>query len=197
LSGEQAGKGVAGGGDLVFGDCVAGGPVATCAEGQYGLYHPPTWTPDKVAAWNACISRIVSQAGAWGMQARRLRDGMSLTGSQGTYVWGATDRLLPSRELVFVVESVPMVTRFDLADVAPSVLHVWALVGGLWAPRGDLPIAGRPTITSVAAEGDIGVGSFTGLAMLDLTDLDDDGLAELGLVSGERVEWDGSSFVMR
>jgi len=188
VSGEDA---------VMFDYFVASGPVDTCLDEQYALYLPPTWTPDKVAAWNACISRIVGQTGTWGMQVRRLRDGTSLTGSQGTYVWGATDRLLPSRELVFVVESVPTTTRFDLTDVAPSALHVWALVGGLWVPRGGFPTPGRPAITGAPAGGDVGVGSFTGLATLDLSEGDGDGLAELRLSTGERVEWDGAAFVVR
>jgi hypothetical protein len=32
---------------------------------------------------------------------------------------------------------------------------------------------------------------------LELTDVDGDGLAELGLAGGERVGWDGRAFVVR
>ncbi|MBX7193925.1 MAG: hypothetical protein K1X94_17865 [Sandaracinaceae bacterium] len=188
VSGEDA---------VMFDYFVASGPVDTCLDEQYALYLPPTWTPEKVAAWNACISQIVGQTGTWGMQVRRLSDGASVTGSLNTYVWGATDRLLPSGELVYVVESMPSGARFDVADVAPSALHVWALVDGLWSARGDLPIAGRPRVVSVAAEGDVGVGSFSMPTALELTDVDGDGLAELGLAGGERVGWDGRAFVVR
>lgn len=188
VSGEEA---------VMFDYFVASGPVDTCLDEQYALYLPPTWTPEKVAAWNACIAQIVGQTGTWGMQVRRLSDGASLTGSLNTYVWGATERLLPSGELVYVVESMPSGARFDVADVPASALHVWALVDGLWSPRGDLPIAGRPRILSVPAEGDVGVGSFSMPTALDLTDTDGDGLAELALTSGERVAWDGTAFVVR
>jgi hypothetical protein len=41
-----------------------------------------------------------------------------------------------------------------------------------------------------------GVGSFADPTALDLTDVDGDGLAELALVSGARVEWNGSAFVV-
>ncbi|MBN8612042.1 MAG: hypothetical protein J0L92_15720 [Deltaproteobacteria bacterium] len=181
---------------VMFDSFVASGTVDTCLDEQYALYLPPTWTPEKTAAWNACISRIVSQPGTWGMQVRRVRDGMSLTGSLNTYVWGATDRLLPSRELVFVVESMPSGARFDVSDVPASAMHVWALVDGLWAARGDLPIVGRPRILTTPASGDVGVGSFADPTALDLTDVDGDGLSELALASGARVEWSGSAFVV-
>lgn len=182
---------------VMFDYFVASGPVDSCLDEQYALYLPPTWTPEKVTAWNACISQIVGQTGTWGMQVRRLSDGASVTGSLNTYVWGASDRLLPSGELVYVVESMPSGARFDVADVPASAMHVWALVDGLWSPRGDLPIAGRPRILSVPAEGDVGVGSFSMPTALDLSDLDDDGLVELALTSGERLEWNGTAFVVR
>ena len=181
---------------VMFDYFLASGTVDTCLDEQYALYLPPTWTPEKTAAWNACISRIVSQPGTWGMQVRRVRDGASLTGSLGTYVWGATDRLLPSRELVFVVESMPSGARFDVSDVPASAMHVWALVDGLWAARGDLPIVGRPRILTTPASGDVGVGSFADPTALDLTDVDGDGLAELALATGERIEWNGTAFVI-
>jgi hypothetical protein len=53
------------------------------------------------------------------MQARRVSDGTSITGGQRVYVWGRTDRLLPSGEIVYLTERLPERTRFDLADVAP------------------------------------------------------------------------------
>ena len=40
------------------------------------------------------------------------------------------------------------------------------------------------------------MGSFTALMDLDLSDRDGDGLAELALESGERVEWNGTAFVV-
>lgn len=176
---------------VIFDYFEADAPADTCLHEQYQLYLPPAWTEEKARIWNECFARNVGSIGVWGMQARRVTDGSSITGSQRTYVWGRTDRLLPSREIVYLVESLPERTRFDLADVAPTPLQVYALVGGLWTPRGTMPVAGRPVLAQIPAEGPTGVGSFTALAELDLADRDGDGLAEVRIAGPTGDAWIG------
>jgi hypothetical protein len=172
-------------------------PYDTCLVQQYDLYLPPAWTDEKARVWYECFNRNVASMGRWGMQARRVGDGASVTGSQDTYVWGRSDRLLPGGEILYLVEVLPSRVRFDLADVPPSALRVYALVAGLWTERGVFPVAGRPALRSVMPEGAIGVGSFTGLAELDALDLDGDGLDEIALTDGTRIGASGTTFVVK
>jgi hypothetical protein len=178
---------------VIFDYFVADAPVDSCLDEQYQLYLPPAWTEEKARIWYECFGSNVGSIGIWGMQARRVSDGASITGSQRTYVWGRSDRLLPGGEIVYLVETLPERTRFDLADVVPTPLAVNALVAGLWTGRGTFPIAARPVIAHVPAEGATGVGSNTALAELDLADRDGDGLAEVHLEGDVWVGWDAAA----
>ncbi len=177
---------------VMFDYFAADAPVDPCLVEQYRLYVGP-YDMAEWDAWYACFGRNIAQTGIWGMQARRVSDGSSITGSQGTYVWAQTDRMLPSGEIVYLVESVPMHSRFDLAGVAPTRLAVSALVSGLWAARGTFPVAGRPRIASIPAEGPTGVGSFTPLAVLTTDDRDHDGLADVQLDDGTWIGWNATT----
>lgn len=165
-------------------------PIDMCVDEQYQLYIPPTWTPEKADAWYDCAAVNVASPGRWGMQVRRVSDGASVTGSQDTYVWGWSDAVHPGGERVYLVEVLPSSVRFDLVDAPATAMMVWALPGdGLWSPRGQLPVAGRPMIASVPAEGSRGVGSYTALAELVLEDRDGDGLQDVQLADGSWAGW--------
>ena len=174
-------------------------PIDTCLWEQYQLYLPPTWTQEKADAWYTCFAQNVGAPGVWGMQAWREADGVGLTGSQQTYVWGASDQLLPSGEIVYLVEMLPAVAPFDLSGVALSELKVFALIGGLWADRGTFPVAGRPQLRSVPAAGPRGVGSYTSYAELTLADVDGDGNADVEIEAAQWVGYDEAteSFVAK
>jgi len=183
---------------VIFDYFAADAPVDTCLDEQYRLYLGP-YDMVEWDTWYACFAANVAQTGIWGMQARRVSDGGSITGSQQTYVWARSDRLLATGEIVYLVESLPARTRFDLADVAPTALNVYALVAGLWVGRGVFPVAGRPRIASVPAEGATGVGSYSGLAVPTTADRDRDGLDDVELDDGTWVGWDvaTSAFVVK
>jgi hypothetical protein len=175
-------------------------PIDMCVDEQYQLYIPPTWTQEKADAWYDCVAVNVASPGRWGMQVRRLTDGASVTGSQDTYVWGWSDAVHPGGERVYLVEVLPSSVRFDLVDAPVTAIMVWALPGdGLWSPRGQLPVAGRPMIASVPAEDHRGVGSYTGLAELVLEDRDGDGLEDVQLADGSWAGWsdDAGAYVVK
>jgi hypothetical protein len=172
-------------------------PVNRCLVEQYQLYLPPTWTTEKQNAWNACLATNLAARGMWGMQVLRESDGVGLTGSLNTYVWGATDRLLPSGEWAYLVEWINEATvAFDLSDHTPGALWVGTLVGGLWQDQGSFPVVGRPRLRSVAAGGARGVGAFSSFAELTLADVDGDGVDEVQLEDGTWIGFEGGAFVV-
>lgn len=172
-------------------------PVDDCVWEQYQLYLEPTWTDEKADAWYGCFGQNVGAMGKWGMQVYRRSDGLPLTGSLETYVWGWSDALLPSGERVYLVEYLAGEGRFDLTDRAATAMNVWALVDGLWTARGVFPVAGRPALGWESARGATGVGSYTALAQLVTSDADGDGLVDVQLEDGTLVGWDGSAFAVR
>ena len=91
---------------------------------------------------------------------------------------------------MYLVEQFPGAVLFDLSDRAPSALKVWALVGGSWSARGELPIAARPRIAHEPGGGPRGMGSGTYFAELTLRDIDGDGLADVQLDDGQWVGFD-------
>jgi hypothetical protein len=164
-------------------------PVDLCLNEQWALYQAPTWTDAKADTWYGCFAKNVASMGVWGMQLFRESDGLSLTGGLHHYVWGWSDQLLPSGEVLYLLELLPGSGRFDLADRSPSTLAVYALVEGLWTPRGTFPVVGRPLLQNVPATGNLGTGSFTYISELTLADSDEDGLMEVQLKDGSWVEF--------
>lgn len=142
-------------------------PIDLCLHEQFALYQPPTWTPEKADAWYGCFAKNRTAPGLWGMQVLDERTGTGLTGSQGTYVWGWSDELLPG-ERVYLVEYLAGPGAWDLSDRAPSALQVNALAGGVWQARGAFPVVGRPKLRVVAPQGPLGAGSSTYIAELTL-----------------------------
>ncbi|MBK9758083.1 MAG: hypothetical protein IPO88_32130 [Nannocystis sp.] len=135
-------------------------PIDLCLVEQFALYQPPTWTDEKADAWYSCFAKNRTAPGVWGMQVVDERTGLGLTGSQGTYVWGWSDLLLPG-ERVYLVEYLAGPGAFDLSDRPLTPLKVHALSQGLWQARGEFPIAGRPKLQMVDPAGPRGVGSYT------------------------------------
>jgi hypothetical protein len=168
-------------------------PVDLCLEEQWDLYQDTAWTDEKTDTWYTCFAENVASMGVWGMQVFRESDGVVLTGGQYHYVWGWTDRLLPSGEIVYLVEILPESGRFDLADRSTSTLEVYALVDGMWSSRGTFPVEGRPLLERSSPTDDLGSGDFTTIAELTLADSDGDGLVEVQLEDGSWVEWSASA----
>jgi len=161
--------------------------VDRCLEEQYQLYLEPTWTEDKTEAWYSCFGENVGAVGVWGMKLIRESDGITLTGSMDTYIWGWTDQLLPSGDITYLMEFVPEAGRFDLSDREPSRLYVKTLHAGHWQHSGRFPVEGRPEILQVAPDGPIGAGSYTYLSELALHDVDSDGLMDVLMADGNYV----------
>jgi hypothetical protein len=175
-------------------------PLASkCKNEQYQLYMEPTWTQAKRDVWEACALRHAATKGHWSMKVLRESDGTVLTGSADTYVWGWSSSLVSSREILYLVDILPDPVRFDIKDdagvrIAPSELHVSALVDGRWADRGALPVAGRPVLVDVPKTGALGTGDFYGVKALSLADLDHDGLEEVAISTASGgVVWIGWS----
>lgn len=177
----------------VFNYFASDAPVDRCLLEQYQLYLPPTWTQQKSDAWYGCLAKNLAVTGVWGQMVLGASDGQGLTGSQQTYVWGMSTALLPGGEPLYLVETLPAKTPYDLRKHPASALAVRALVSALWSTRGTFPVAGRPRIVSEAAHGSRGVGSYTGFAELSLRDLDGDGLMEVELEDGRWVGYDAAS----
>jgi len=168
-------------------------PVKTCLKEQYQLYLEPRWTPEKQQAWHACIAGNLQAPGMWNMRVLRERDGMPLADSSNVYVWGASRELVPSGEMVYLVESLPgKSVPFDLRELPPGSMLVRALSNGAWSERGAIPIAGRPRIRAVQGSGSRGYGSYTYFAELTLEDIDGDGLKDLQLADGMWVGYSSS-----
>lgn len=142
-------------------------PIDLCLHEQFDLYQPPTWTDAKADAWYSCFAKNRTAPGVWGMQVVDERTGAGLTGSQGTYVWGWTDELLPG-ERTYLVEYLAGPGAFDLSDRPLTPLRVHTLSQGLWQPRGEFPLAGRPKLRMQDPQGPRGVGSYTAYAELTL-----------------------------
>lgn len=168
-------------------------PIDLCLVEQYALYQPPTWTQEKADAWYGCFAKNRTAPGVWGMQVLDERTGTGLTGSQGTYVWGWSDELLPG-ERVYLVEYLAGPGAFDLSDRAASPLQVHVLAGGLWGSRGSFPVAGRPKIVAGAPRGALGVGSYTSLSQLTLHPGEPPGVE---LEDGSIVARSGDGWVLR
>lgn len=179
---------------LVFNTFDQSAPIDPCVDEQYQLYLPPTWTDEKADAWYGCFAKNVTSPGTWGMQVLRESDGLPLTGSQGTYVWGMGMAIAPCADVTYLVEYLPTTTAFDLSDAPPSTIQVQALTGGLWTSKGTFPVAGRPALRFESASGARGVGSYTAFAELVTMDRDGDGLLEVQLESGTWVGWSGQDF---
>ena len=113
---------------------------------------------ESAAAWRQWHARTVARA-------RRWRDSAAGAGRAGKY------RSRPRStggEVLYLVESLPPKTLWDLSDVAPTALQVQALTNGLWQARGTFPVAGRPKLTMAAPAGPRGAGSYTAFAELTL-----------------------------
>ena len=129
----------------------------------------------KADAWYSCFAKNRTAPGVWGMQVVDERIGTGLTGSQGTYVWGWSDELIPG-ERIYLVEYLAGPGAFDLSDRPLTPLRAHTLAQGLWQPRGELPVAGRPKLRMTDPQGPRGVGSYTAYAELTLHAGDPPGL---------------------
>lgn len=171
--------------------------VSRCKNEEYQAILDPT--PAKQSVMFACFAGHAATKGAWGMKVIRESDGASLTGSQGTYVWGWSTALKTGGETLYLVESLPGVVRFNLKDdagnrLAPTQLRVYALVNGFWSDRGTLPVAGRPVLLDAPKTGSLGTGDFYGVKTLSLADRDSDGLMDVAVQAADgSIAWIGWS----
>jgi hypothetical protein len=170
-----------------------------CKDEQYQLYMSPTWTQAKQDVWYACVAKHAATQGRWGMKVVRESDGVGLTGSLDTYIWGWSTALKTGTEALYLVENLPTSVRFNLADeagnrLAATPLRIRALVNGLWSDRGTFPVAGRPVLLDSPKTGTLGTGDFYGVKTLQLQDRDGDGLMDVAIrnASGATV-WVGWS----
>jgi hypothetical protein len=160
-------------------------PTVPCDIEQFTYYMPG----NDGSEWYACLAAEVKQRGTWGMQVLRLSDGEPLTGSLKTYIWGMSNKLLPSGEVMYLTQVLPPQENFDLSDVSGEPhLQVLALdAQGSWKYYNQfpLPIAGLPVIQNVVARDTEGVGSYTGYDELITKDIDGDGLQDVEICANE------------
>ncbi|MBI2395509.1 MAG: hypothetical protein HYV09_38435, partial [Deltaproteobacteria bacterium] len=177
---------------------------STCLKEQYALYLGSTtdpdpekrpWSASKQKAWGDCQLANLKARGSWAMEALNESTGASVTGGVANYVWGWTGALTASHETLYLVETLPAGHAFDLSDVPPSKLQVFALVKGMWTARGTFPVAARPKIVSVPATRARGMGAYSAYAELSLRDVDCDGVADVELQDGTFVGERSGSFV--
>lgn len=170
-----------------------------CKDVQYQLYMPPTFSQPKVDAWSACARRFLAARGRWGIRVWRESDGQPLTGGQDVYVWGWSDRVHPSGEVIYFVESLPNLVRADLRDeagqrLAPGSLSPLALVNGLFVRRGTLSARGRPALVDQEKKGSLGSGDSYPVKQLELEDRNGDGLMDIRLIDADgTATWFGYS----
>jgi len=163
-------------------------PLRTCLKEQYDLYLAPAWTANKQEAWHSCSAANLASPGLWNMRVLRERDGSLLAENLNVYIWGASTDLLPSSEMVYLVELLPpQAIPFDLSPHAPGPLHVRALNNGQWSERGMFPIAGRPSLRFDGGGGPRGCGSYDCFAELILEDIDGDGLKDIQMADGSWI----------
>jgi hypothetical protein len=171
--------------------------ASRCKNEQYQAIMDPTEAKQSVMF--ACSAGQAGAKGAWGMKVMRESDGASLTGSQGTYVWGWSTALKAGGEALYLVESLPAQVRFNLKDdagnrLAPTQLRVYALVNGFWSDRGTMPVAGRPVLLDAPKTGSLGTGDFFAVKMLSLQDRDGDGLQDVAIQTATgSIVWIGWS----
>jgi len=161
---------------------------STCLKEQYALYiGSDAWSPAKQKAWGDCQVANLKARGYWAMEAVNEATGASVTGGVNNYVWGWSSKLTPSGEALYLVERLPAEHAFDLSDVPKTKLKVLALVKGLWTPRGELSVAGRPKLAMTPPSGPRGMGAYSAYAELSIADTDCDGVPEIELEDGARA----------
>jgi hypothetical protein len=169
-------------------DC--GTPGWTCASGVCA----PT-------DWENCLLLDLTTSGRWGFSVRRQTDGVTLTGSLDTYVWGRSNQIMPNREWVYFPQWLSSPVLFNDPATAPlRKLGAYALVNGLWTLRGMLPVCGRPWLT-LSPHGTSGrsavIGDAGDIADLTLQDVDLDGNMDLEMqidnADPPNCEWVGYS----
>lgn len=178
---------------IVFNRFYMDAPVDLCLDEQFDLYQEPPWTEEKADAWYDCFATNVGATGRWGMQVLRESDGAGLTGGQDVYLWGWSDALHPSGEVVYLVETFDGPGRFDLADRAPSALRWYTLEKGLFVAQGVAPQGGRPTIARAQPTPSLGQGGSSFSSELNLDDRNADGLMDVELEDGTWIGWDDAT----
>lgn len=165
-------------------------PHTTQCQYEQGQLYATNWSAAAYSVWSSCIvTEAAINAGRWGMRVRDQRTGGVLTGSLDTYVWGQSNRLVPSGETVYLVEPLTAGgTHFDFSSESHHALEIRALVGGRWATRGILPSATRPALTW-ATPANVGLSVAADME-LTLQDRDGDGLLDVQLTDGT---WAGYS----
>jgi hypothetical protein len=151
-----------------------------------------------------CWHYFLKAPGSWHMQARAVADGQIVSQSSDTYVWGMSERLLPTAEKVYLVQVLPSQGQmFDMTDVPPSQIEVLALVNASWTSRGGFPVAGVPKIvitpTNVNPAHGLGItGLNSGFAYLT-TQANASGLEDVQMEDGTWVGYDPGtrSFIVK
>jgi hypothetical protein len=171
-----------------------------CKAAQLTFYA----TGDPTAEFD-CWSNFLKAPGSWHMQARAVKDGTVVSQSADTYVWGMSDRLLPTAEKVYLVQLLPSQGhKFDMTDVPPSPIAVMALVNSSWTSRGTLPKAGLPKIlmtpTNVNPAHGLGItGLNSSFAYLTTRPSATSGLEDILMEDGTWVGYDPAtkSFIVK
>ena len=143
------------------------------------------------SAAQACIrDHALAATGSWHAVLTHAESGLPLSTRLFSSVWGASDKLLPSGEVAFLVEAMPQQLRFDRQGYASGNLRVMVADANHQLQEvATLPIAGRPkTRIAPAREGGRG-SSQAGFVELLTSDVDANGLVEIELEGGQRLEY--------
>jgi hypothetical protein len=166
-----------------------------CVTEQYDYTYGSS---DQRPPWPACMAKQQSLArGSWNMHAYDLKTGALVSSGENTYIWGTSSFVIPanpSREAVYLVETLPSEVSYGLGEVPPPRLSVRSLKNGMWHTEGVFPIAGVPKIR-VMVKSETGFGNsgtpssdaaFNGYARLIEQDRDGDGLNEIAVCPNSR-----------
>src|SRR5262249_14962040 len=61
--------------------------------------------------WVNCLNSNRASRGSWGVQVLRERDGALLSSVDQTFIWGRSDKILPSGDVVYLSEILPSDVR--------------------------------------------------------------------------------------
>ncbi|MBX4204695.1 MAG: dockerin type I repeat-containing protein [Candidatus Doudnabacteria bacterium] len=179
---------------IIFNYFIQEQPVSNCVYEQYQLTVAPVWTTAKDTAWNNCIAQNLKSKGNWAMAAYRQSDGVGLTASGNNYIWGMSDKLIPSGQMIYLTEILPTSVTFDLSDRPLPKLEARTIdANGFYGYTGTFPVSARPKIQVTIPEKNRGMGAGSYFAELTTQDLDFDGLLEVQLENGQWVGYSSAS----
>lgn len=153
--------------------------------------------------FHICIAKNLNTAGRWVTKFISPQNGNDLFNIDSSYTWGIVPNLIEKGKKYLIVEPMAASTGFNLAFARPNNLLVYQVSNaGSWHSNylGRIPFAERPEVTyprrtEITSDTETGFG----FAALTLKDIDQDGLIDIKLKSGQWVGYskDKKEFVLK